>query len=100
MSGTENIMLGSPGGGRPSPPNSTTPSALPGKKGKKAQGLNKGGMNNNEDSPAPKTKGWKGGECKRPKTYNCVACNKWFTSSGHLKRHYGTTLHKVRDPLF
>ncbi|CAL8148188.1 unnamed protein product [Orchesella dallaii] len=43
---------------------------------------------------AAKTKGWKGGECKRPKTYNCTACNKWFTSSGHLKRHYGTTLHK------
>lgn len=46
---------------------------------------------------AAKTKGWKGGECKRPKTYNCIACNKWFTSSGHLKRHYGTTLHKVKQ---
>jgi uncharacterized Zn-finger protein len=50
-------------------------------------------------TPAVKTKGWKGGECKRPKTYNCPACNKWFTSSGHLKRHYGTTLHKVTSSL-
>ncbi|KZS21117.1 Zinc finger 215-like protein [Daphnia magna] len=35
-----------------------------------------------------------GSEARRPKTYNCEACNKWFTSSGHLKRHYNTTLHK------
>lgn len=54
------------------------------------------GAKNGASPPAVKTKGWKGGECKRPKTYNCPACNKWFTSSGHLKRHYGTTLHKVR----
>ncbi|XP_053658806.1 trithorax group protein osa [Anopheles marshallii] len=42
------------------------------------------------------TKGtaWKSNEARRPKTYNCTACNKWFTSSGHLKRHYNTTLHK------
>lgn len=38
--------------------------------------------------------GWKSNEARRPKTYNCTACNKWFTSSGHLKRHYNTTLHK------
>ncbi|XP_049548052.1 AT-rich interactive domain-containing protein 1B [Anopheles darlingi] len=45
--------------------------------------------------PGP-TKGtaWKSNEARRPKTYNCTACNKWFTSSGHLKRHYNTTLHK------
>ncbi|XP_072375813.1 uncharacterized protein zld [Diabrotica undecimpunctata] len=46
--------------------------------------------------PAPIGKGanWKSNEARRPKTYNCTACNKWFTSSGHLKRHYNTTLHK------
>lgn len=37
---------------------------------------------------------WKSNEARRPKTYNCTACNKWFTSSGHLKRHYNTTLHR------
>ncbi|KAG5673551.1 hypothetical protein PVAND_003591 [Polypedilum vanderplanki] len=42
----------------------------------------------------PKSSGWKSNEARRPKTYNCTACNKWFTSSGHLKRHYNTTLHK------
>jgi len=31
---------------------------------------------------------------KRPKTYQCEPCDKWFTSSGHLKRHFNTTLHK------
>ena len=31
---------------------------------------------------------------KRPKSYQCDACDKWFTSSGHLKRHFNTTLHK------
>ncbi|CAO1437628.1 unnamed protein product, partial [Diamesa serratosioi] len=51
------------------------------------------------DSPSsslPSSKGanWKSNEARRPKTYNCTACNKWFTSSGHLKRHYNTTLHK------
>ncbi|CRL05641.1 CLUMA_CG018162, isoform A [Clunio marinus] len=47
-------------------------------------------------SSLPSTKGanWKSNEARRPKTYNCTACNKWFTSSGHLKRHYNTTLHK------
>jgi len=33
-------------------------------------------------------------EAKRIKTYQCEACDKWFTSSGHLKRHFNTTLHK------
>ena len=33
-------------------------------------------------------------DSKRPKSYQCEACDKWFTSSGHLKRHYNTTLHK------
>ena len=33
-------------------------------------------------------------DAKRPKTYQCEACDKWFTSSGHLKRHFNTTLHK------
>lgn len=42
----------------------------------------------------PKAAAWKSNEARRPKTYNCSACNKWFTSSGHLKRHYNTTLHK------
>lgn len=41
-----------------------------------------------------KSTSWKSNEARRPKTYNCTACNKWFTSSGHLKRHYNTTLHK------
>ena len=33
-------------------------------------------------------------EAKKPKSYQCEACDKWFTSSGHLKRHFNTTLHK------
>ena len=33
-------------------------------------------------------------DLKRPKSYQCDACDKWFTSSGHLKRHFNTTLHK------
>ena len=33
-------------------------------------------------------------DSKRPKSYQCEACDKWFTSSGHLKRHFNTTLHK------
>ncbi|KAJ8964900.1 hypothetical protein NQ314_004539 [Rhamnusium bicolor] len=53
---------------------------------------------NNPAQPAPsgmqKSSNWKSNEARRPKTYNCTACNKWFTSSGHLKRHYNTTLHK------
>lgn len=44
--------------------------------------------------PSTKSTSWKSNEARRPKTYNCTACNKWFTSSGHLKRHYNTTLHK------
>lgn len=44
--------------------------------------------------PSAKAASWKSNEARRPKTYNCTACNKWFTSSGHLKRHYNTTLHK------
>merc|ERR1719394_2290692 len=35
-----------------------------------------------------------GMDVKRLKTYQCEACDKWFTSSGHLKRHFNTTLHK------
>ncbi|KAF2881829.1 hypothetical protein ILUMI_24346 [Ignelater luminosus] len=52
--------------------------------------------NNPTPSNPPSGKGtnWKSNEARRPKTYNCTACNKWFTSSGHLKRHYNTTLHK------
>ncbi|XP_075214019.1 uncharacterized protein LOC142320214 [Lycorma delicatula] len=42
----------------------------------------------------PGSGSWKANDARRPKTYNCSACNKWFTSSGHLKRHYNTTLHK------
>lgn len=45
-------------------------------------------------APVVKSSSWKSNEARRPKTYNCTACNKWFTSSGHLKRHYNTTLHK------
>lgn len=45
-------------------------------------------------APPVKSASWKSNEARRPKTYNCTACNKWFTSSGHLKRHYNTTLHK------
>jgi len=45
-------------------------------------------------SQQPGNQTWKSNEARRPKTYNCSACNKWFTSSGHLKRHYNTTLHK------
>ncbi|KAF5295955.1 hypothetical protein FQA39_LY12727 [Lamprigera yunnana] len=52
--------------------------------------------NPNPINPPPSGKGtnWKSKEARRPKTYNCTACNKWFTSSSHLKRHYNTTLHK------
>lgn len=50
------------------------------------RGSSKGGKSTNG--------AWKSNEARRPKTYNCSACNKWFTSSGHLKRHYNTTLHK------
>lgn len=46
------------------------------------------------NAPSGKSSSWKSNEARRPKTYNCTACNKWFTSSGHLKRHYNTTLHK------
>lgn len=46
------------------------------------------------NAPTGKSSSWKSNEARRPKTYNCTACNKWFTSSGHLKRHYNTTLHK------
>ena len=35
-----------------------------------------------------------------PKTFNCLACNKWFTSRAHLNRHYKTTLHKVIEFQF
>ncbi|XP_059469191.1 uncharacterized protein LOC132192956 [Neocloeon triangulifer] len=55
--------------------------------------------------PSGGNQSWKSNEARRPKTYNCPACNKWFTSSGHLKRHYNTTLHKnavkqgAPDPL-
>lgn len=48
----------------------------------------------NAPPPSAKSANWKSNEARRPKTYNCTACNKWFTSSGHLKRHYNTTLHK------
>lgn len=33
-------------------------------------------------------------DTRKPKTYNCPSCCKWFTSSGHLKRHFNTTLHQ------
>ncbi|XP_040577966.1 uncharacterized protein [Lepeophtheirus salmonis] len=33
-------------------------------------------------------------DSKKPKSYQCEPCDKWFTSSGHLKRHYNTTLHR------
>lgn len=54
------------------------------------------GAATNPNQPPMQGKGtnWKSNEARRPKTYNCSACNKWFTSSGHLKRHYNTTLHK------
>ncbi|XP_065340600.1 transcription factor Zelda-like [Cloeon dipterum] len=47
-----------------------------------------------QQPPSGGNQSWKSNEARRPKTYNCPACNKWFTSSGHLKRHYNTTLHK------
>lgn len=37
---------------------------------------------------------WQSNETRKPKTYNCTSCCKWFTSSGHLKRHFSTTLHQ------
>ncbi|KAJ8683728.1 hypothetical protein QAD02_019520 [Eretmocerus hayati] len=49
---------------------------------------------NPKPPPINGNQSWKSNEARRPKTYNCTACNKWFTSSGHLKRHYNTTLHK------
>lgn len=30
----------------------------------------------------------------QPKTFNCKTCSKWFTSTGHLKRHFNTIIHK------
>ena len=46
-------------------------------------------------SPTMSNSGSKrGDDLKKLKTYQCEACDKWFTSSGHLKRHYNTTLHK------
>lgn len=74
---------------------SLSPGAMPMTKAQRSP-QERGGRGQQTPAAGVKTKGWKGGECKRPKTYNCPACNKWFTSSGHLKRHYGTTLHKVR----
>jgi len=73
-----------------------------------ANGVVNGGSSNSHSATNGAVKnGWKpsppatgggnhggGSEARRPKTYNCEACNKWFTSSGHLKRHYNTTLHK------
>ena len=54
-----------------------------------------GGLLQQPPKPPPlANQSWKSNEARRPKTYNCTACNKWFTSSGHLKRHYNTTLHK------
>jgi hypothetical protein len=55
-----------------------------------------GGLMQQNPKPPPISgnQSWKSNEARRPKTYNCTACNKWFTSSGHLKRHYNTTLHK------
>lgn len=54
----------------------------------------KNGPSMQQTSQQPGNQTWKSNEARRPKTYNCSACNKWFTSSGHLKRHYNTTLHK------
>jgi len=87
---TENLAV-SPGVGSPQ----RSPSEIIGGNERMIKSA-KGNATNNGNGGG-KTKGWRGGECKRPKTYNCTACNKWFTSSGHLKRHYGTTLHKVCD---
>ncbi|CAL4166884.1 unnamed protein product, partial [Meganyctiphanes norvegica] len=36
---------------------------------------------------------------KRSKSFKCEDCNKWFTSNGHLKRHFNTTLHKNMSKL-
>ena len=44
--------------------------------------------------PASNHSGQSNEDVKRIKTYQCEACDKWFTSSGHLKRHFNTTLHK------
>uniref|UniRef100_A0A1A9W6D1 C2H2-type domain-containing protein n=1 Tax=Glossina brevipalpis TaxID=37001 RepID=A0A1A9W6D1_9MUSC len=41
-----------------------------------------------------KASNWKSNEARRPKNYYCPSCDKSFTSSGHLKRHYNTNLHK------
>ena len=52
-----------------------------------AQGIKGGGGGGQVGPPVP-------ADAKRPKSYQCEACDKWFTSSGHLKRHFNTTLHK------
>ncbi|XP_071053008.1 transcription factor Zelda-like [Onthophagus taurus] len=44
--------------------------------------------------PSSAKNNWKSNDSRKPKNYNCTSCKKWFTSSGHLKRHYNTTLHK------
>lgn len=43
---------------------------------------------------AAKENSWQSNETRKPKNYNCTSCCKWFTSSGHLKRHFSTTLHQ------
>merc|ERR1719471_2685558 len=52
-----------------------------------AQAIKGGGGGGQVGPPVP-------ADAKRPKSYQCEACDKWFTSSGHLKRHFNTTLHK------
>ncbi|KAK9885146.1 hypothetical protein WA026_010657 [Henosepilachna vigintioctopunctata] len=44
--------------------------------------------------PMAKSAGRLSNQTKKPKNYNCTACNKWFTGLGHLKRHYSITLHE------
>ncbi|XP_059085842.1 myb-like protein AA [Tigriopus californicus] len=59
-------------------------------------------VSNPASVPSPSTPKWQSSgapvsdkeETKKSKSYQCNACDKWFTSSGHLKRHYNTTLHK------
>lgn len=77
-------------------PNNISSSSLPppGQLSSTSPHQHKNGPPIHQSSQQPGNQTWKSNEARRPKTYNCSACNKWFTSSGHLKRHYNTTLHK------
>ncbi|CAD7087506.1 unnamed protein product [Hermetia illucens] len=84
------------GGGNPvtSSPSEFPSTTTPQENGAQYRGFEPPTSSLPSNTTGTKSSTWKSNEARRPKTYNCTACNKWFTSSGHLKRHYNTTLHK------